>query len=658
MNDASLQKLAQLAGLETSWMDFRGLPTSVSMETLRALLRAMGLPSSSTADLKEAGYLLAEAEEAEQVPKVLVGRAGQSLSLPAPNGPAVLRLEDGTRHDTSILDGAIRLPSVPGYHDLSLGDGHVTLAVAPPTCWQMHDAVGPRRVWSISAQVYSLRGGDTDAFGDFRALARFAEHAAQVGAQAVAISPVHALFAADPQRYGPYAPSTRLFLNGLYGDTSSYIAADTTCQADSLIDWPAASALKWQRLRTAFAVFRAEAGARRDDFQRFVAEGGESLLAHARFEVLDARFRAQGVDGWQNWTGGYADAASPNVHAIRPDDPEVAFHLFVQWLADCSMAKAQLQARGAGMNIGLIADLAVGMDGAGSHAWSRPGDILTGVGIGAPPDLLGPDGQNWGLTTFSPRALRHAGYAPFLATLRAAMRNAGGIRLDHVMGLRRLWVVPDGAGAGEGAYLNYPMEDLLNLIALESTRHRAIVIGEDLGTVPEGFRERIAAFGILSMRVLWFERTARGGFLAPERYPANAAAMTTTHDLPTIAGWWKGHDIDLRAGIDRNTARAKAGHRERRIDRRRLQAALARHEGSGGEPRPLVDAAIDYIAATPSPLAIIPVEDMLGKVEQPNLPGTTDEHPNWRQRLPPGDIFERSDFARRAARLTRVRGST
>ena len=569
----------------------------------------------------------------------------------------MLRLEDGARRDVSIINGTITLPDLPGYHILTLGDRDLTLAVAPSACWQVSDALGQRRVWSLAAQVYSLRGGDTDGFGDFRALANFAEQSAHAGAQAVAISPVHALFAADPDRYGPYAPSTRLFLNGLYADTSSFAGADDSGHMDDrLIDWPAAAAEKWRRLRQAFELFQAEDGDAQDDLQRFLAEGGDSLIAHARFEALDARFRARGIHGWQNWTGGFADVASPQVSAMRPDDPDVAFHIFVQWLADRSMAAAQSRALSAGMSIGLIADLAVGMDGAGSHAWSRPDDILTGVGIGAPPDLLGPDGQNWGLTTFSPHGLRQSGFAPFLATLRAAMRNAGGVRMDHIMGLSRLWVVPNGAGAGEGAYLNYPLDDLLNLIALESSRHRAIVIGEDLGTVPAGFRERIAAAGILGMRVLWFERTEPGGFLPPELYSSDAAAMTTTHDLPTIAGWSKGHDIDLRAGVDHDIARAEAGHKERRSDVKRLNAALARRPAPDGERLPLVDAAIDFIAATPCPLAIIPVEDMLGEVEQPNLPGTIDEHPNWRRRLPSDDIFLRPDFTRRAARLTRARG--
>jgi len=298
--------------------------------------------------------------------------------------------------------------------------------------------------------------------------------------------------------------------------------------------------------------------------------------------------------------------------------------------------------RGAGARIGLIADLAVGMDGSGSHAWGRRQDVLAGLTVGAPPDLFNPRGQNWGITAFSPPSLTASGFAPFLATLRAAMRHAGGMRIDHVMGLARLWVVPAGEDAAEGAYISYPLDDLLRLIALESHRHRAVVIGEDLGTLPHGFHERLSAAGIAGMRVLWFEREG-DRFRPPQAWPPDAVAMTTTHDLPTVAGWWRGADLEWRArcGVfpDADTAAGEARMRE--VDRTALWNAFSAAGVAGGdppppaEPEPAIAAAVGYIARTACRLALLPLEDALGLSEQPNLPGTVDEHPNWRRRYEP-----------------------
>ena len=347
---------------------------------------------------------------------------------------------------------------------------------------------------------------------------------------------------------------------------------------------------------------------------------------------------------------------------MRANVDAVTFHVFAQWLADRSMARAQGRALAAGMRVGLVSDLAVGMNAGGSHAWSRPGDLLLGLSIGAPPDMLAPLGQNWGLTTFSPRALRRSAYAPFIATLRAALRNAGGVRIDHVLGLARLWVTPDGARATEGVYLSYPIDDLLALVRLESVRHRAIVIGEDLGTVPHGLREKLAASGVAGMRVLQFERGDHR-FNPPDWYPPTAIAMPSTHDTATIAGWWRGADIvareqagQLPAGRTRdacNVVRAR--------ERAMAWDAFAAAGTTAGAPQPLpdaagavVDAAVAFLAKTAAQLVVLSLEDALGLTEQPNLPGTTSEHPNWRRRYPArSDIMlDAPDVAGRLAALS------
>jgi 4-alpha-glucanotransferase len=329
--------------------------------------------------------------------------------------------------------------------------------------------------------------------------------------------------------------------------------------------------------------------------------------------------------------------------------------VFLQWLADRSLGAAQRRARQAGMRVGLISDLAVGMDPSGSHAWSRPGDILSGLSIGAPPDLFNPNGQQWGITTFSPNALAAGGFAPFLATVRAALRNAGGVRIDHAMGLQRLWLVPEGESPADGAYLSYPLIDMLRLLALESRRHHAVVVGEDLGTVPEGFREKLDAHGTYGMRVLWFERDDDGDFARPEDWDRSAIAMTSTHDLPTVAGWWQGDDIALRVkhGVLGKDQRREDVEAERENDRDAIWSAFVEAGAGRGAPptdaQAFVDASVRFVAQTPSPICLLPLEDVLGLAEQPNLPGTIDEHPNWRRRLagPAAGVLDEPGPARR-----------
>jgi 4-alpha-glucanotransferase len=280
--------------------------------------------------------------------------------------------------------------------------------------------------------------------------------------------------------------------------------------------------------------------------------------------------------------------------------------------------------------------------------------VLRGLTVGAPPDIFNTKGQDWGLTNLSPHGLQDHGYSGFLATLRAAMRHAGGIRLDHAMGLQRLWVIPQGAGPADGVYLQYPIDALLGLIALESQRHRAMIIAEDLGTVPQGFREKLARTGILGMRVLWFERDAKGAFLPPLQWDGKAAALSTTHDLPTLSGWWSGRDLEWRKKLDQE-AEPDTALRQRQTDRKKLWHMLKKAGCARGpvpqSPEAFADAAFAGLAATPGRLKLLPVEDFIGEKEQPNIPGTIDEHPNWRRRLKSAHPLSSPDARRRAAIL-------
>ncbi|MBV9990541.1 MAG: 4-alpha-glucanotransferase [Alphaproteobacteria bacterium] len=482
-------------------------------------------------------------------------------------------------------------------------------------CFSIEEAAPGRRVAGIAVQLYGLRG--SDGFGDLGALARLAREAGALGIDAIAVSPIHAPFLAAPDDISPYAPSSRLFLNPLYA--AENLPDDGR---DGLIDWPRAARDKIARLRERLT------GAP-------IPCTDARLRDHARFETLDAHFRARGLYRWQDWPVAYRDPRGAEVDAFaREHAAEIDFHIALQKLTEESLAEAQAEARDAGMAIGPIADVAVGMSPHGSHAWSAPNEVLRGVTIGAPPDIFNPSGQNWGLTALSPGA----GPAAFADTWSASMRHAGGVRIDHAMGLCRLWVIPEGGDPKDGVYLRYPMRMLLGTLAQVSRHHRAVVIGEDLGTVPDGFREAMRGAGILGMEVLWFQRDDRR-FLAPERWSRQAAALTTTHDLPTVAGWWRGQDIDWLERLGRKSEHGDVAAERwaRHEDRAHLWSAIGRGlEPSPEEPERVVQSALEFVGRTPCEIAIVPLEDVLGLAEQPNIPGTIDEHPNWRRRLPVG----------------------
>ncbi|WP_020177733.1 4-alpha-glucanotransferase [Methylopila sp. M107] len=689
--DDTLRHVASRAGVSVDWTDQSGQAQTVAPDALRRLLAVMGLDCDSEGAAKTS---LEKLDEISRTPAPLVtALAGEGFVVDAVGGTsAKLTREDGVVFDFALEDagdGKARVRPIlePGYHHLAFGDREITVAVSPGRGRSIADA--GRRMWGLAAQVYGLTRAGDGGIGDFGGVAALAEAAALAGADALALSPMHAGFSADPHHFGPYSPSSRLFLNPLHADPdflfgearvaeaakrSKTASARRRHEAEPLIDWPEATRAKLATLRTLYDSFRAVelADAAPDrlasDFAAFRHEGGAMLEKHAIFETIHgARFGHDLTQwDWRGWPEGLRDPDGPEVAAFaHANAGEVEFHLFLQWIADRSFGETQRVARKAGMSIGLISDLAVGMDAGGSHAWSRQQDVLVGLSVGSPPDLFNPNGQGWGLATFSPIALKRTGFEPFLATLRACMKNAGGVRIDHAMGFERLWVAPEGAPSREGAYLAFPVVDMLRLTALESFRNDAIVVGEDLGTVPEGFREKIAAAGIAGMKVLQFERSDAQGFFPPHYYPADALAMTTTHDLPTMAGWWSGADIDLRASIggeqfgetfenDRVTRDGERGELWRAF----VAARVAEEPAPAPENhQPAVDASVRFLAETPSRLVLLPLEDALGVVEQPNLPGTLDEHPNWRRRLPKPapELIKEPAAAARLASLNRRR---
>lgn len=657
--DDAVRELAHLAGIANDWTDANGHPRRVGVESLRAILAALGYPYGTEAECRESRLRLLDT--ARRAPLV-TATVGSPISLGgydiARGRFGEIESEDGNKIDVTLqlVDGKLIAPAVdhPGYHRLRFGDSEVTLAVAPRRCVTVADIAPGERLWGLAVQLYGLRRDGDGGIGDTTALRMLATSARRYGADAIALSPTHSLFPADVSRYGPYSPSSRLFLNPLHADPVDVFGEERVAAAGSderehwedaaLIDWPAAARAKFALLERLFENFvahdlRNETALARD-FRSFAHDGGDYLQSHALFEALHRKWfgAREPVWNWSEWPAHWRDPAGVAATRYAADESKaIQYQVFLQWIADRSFAAGQAHARDRGMRIGLIADLAIGMDRGGSHAWARQRDLLLGLSIGAPPDALGPQGQDWGLTGFSPQALVANGYEPFLATLRAAMRHAGGVRIDHAMGLARLWLIPQGAPPTEGAYLTYPLDDLLRLIALESHRRNAIVIGEDLGTVPHDFRSCMSDVGIFGMDVLWFTRDA-DGFAPPAQWRADAVAMTSTHDLPPVAGWWSDTDIATREALDL-MADAAAEREARENDRGVLWRAFERAGVAQGSqpapdmPAPAVDAAVRFVAQAASPLALIPIEDVLGLKDQPNLPGTTDQHPNWRRRL-------------------------
>ncbi len=663
MSDDALRGLAARAGVAARWTDAFGEEHVTEPPTLRRVLAALDLPADGDAAVRDSQHRLDE--DARVLPPLLTAEQGMPIRLPVAPGRTVLHLEDGRRfeRDAAAADGGSTLPAIlePGLHRLETASGETMLAVAPPSCpTALELAGGP--CWGLAVQLYALRRRGDGGLGDFAALERFVGEAAGRGAAAVAISPVHAQFSANPERFSPYSPSSRAMLNVLHAPLDLSGPEAERLERLDLVDWPAASRLRLARLRELHAGLD-EPG--RAALAAYRAERGAALEDHARFEALHAVQFARGAWHWHDWPDGLRDPRGAAVTAFaREHASEVELHAFGQFLAERGLSAAQAAARAAGMPIGLVADLAVGSDSGGSQCWSRQDEFLPGMSVGAPPDLLSRDGQDWGLSAFSPRGLRASGFAAFREMLEAALRHAGGVRVDHAMGLNRLWVVPQGGTAGDGAYLSFPEADLLRLIRLEAHRRGAVVMGEDLGTVPEGFGERIAAAGIAGMRVLWFERDDAGAFKPPSGWTRRAAAMTSTHDLPTVAGWWAGHDLDWRARLDlmRDEAKERAA---RDADRARLWSALCDSgAASGAEPAredgaALADAACRQVGGSGCELVMLPVEDALALPEQPNLPGTLDEHPNWRRRLPgeAGTLLDAPDVRDRLRALAEARAA-
>lgn len=526
------------------------------------------------------------------------------------------------------------------------------LAVPPGVSCYRPDWLDAGRAWGLTCQLYELRSGRNWGIGDFRDLRDLARLAGAVGADLLGVNPLHALFLAEPTRCSPFSPSNRRFLNPLYIAVDEVPGAPhpaegvlESLRSGDLVDYEAVARAKLGALRVAFeAQPFGPGGGAREAHDAFREAGGASLRRHALFEALSAAMVAEGHGaGWTGWPEPLRDWRSEAVTRFAAAQEEaIAFHLWLQWVAEVQLRAVRAAAEEAGLRIGLYLDLAVGEAPDGSAAWSRPELLLPGVGLGAPPDVFATEGQSWGLAAPSPRALVERDFAPFRNMIAAQTAHAGALRIDHAMALWQLFLVPEGESARAGTHLRYPFAQMLEVLADQSRQDRTIIIGEDLGFVPEGFREAMTEAGVLSYRILYFEQ-AEGAFLGPADYPALALACLSTHDLPPLAAWWRGDDIGLRRQHGMVEEAASEEHLLlRAAERRALLDALAEaglcpvgsDPGAPDLPAGLVAAAHRFIARTPSVLASVRLADLAGPVAPTNLPGTVDSYPNWRLRCP------------------------
>jgi 4-alpha-glucanotransferase len=672
--------VAALLGIETRHADALGVIHEPDAETLAALIAAFGLPPEPD----RASATLAEMRHAMPLgldPLYVVAAEAPVMNLPLAGGPVEwhFELEHGGQAE-GIWDpsgGGLRLPDgTPlGYHRLRLAvagaSAEIGVAVAPASCYLPPELSKGARSWGLTTQLYSLRGERGWGMGDFTDLAQMACAAGGHGAVTIGINPLHALFASEPRHCSPYSPSTRIHLDYLYIDPGAVPgfaddkairamaprAALVAARASELVDHAAVAALKRPVLEALYRRFRdhdlgnGRVNERGRAFRRFQQAGGEALTTFAIFEALHEHLNSNGGRfSWYDWPAALRDPHSSAVSEFAAAQAaRVEFFEFLQWQADEQLGAAAKAGRDAGLSLGLYRDLAVGVSPQGAEAWADQRIVAPGMSIGAPPDPLSRSGQNWGLAPVNPLALRQRGFQPFIAALRANMRHAGVLRIDHVMSLARLYWVPAGRSAVDGAYVNYPLAELLRLVALESHRQHCAVVGEDLGTVPSGFRETMQAANLLSYRVVMFERRKDGNFIPPGEYPPLAAASAATHDLATLKGFWLGRDIAWRQKLalypdaaaeeadisDRHTARwqlLEALAREGLLPSERFGEFLPRESDPVYTPE-LGEAILAFLARSRARLMLVQIEDVAGEVEQANLPGTTDEHPNWRRRL-------------------------
>jgi 4-alpha-glucanotransferase len=701
----ALDALCTACGIAVSYRDIQNKIQTPSIEVKRSLLEAIGSPVNRDTDIYTGLEKLKSEEWRKMIAPVLVHRQNNApIQLRLTLNPDQIdepvnweiceesgrvcsgrwEARPGNSIDELLVDNRLLkqfefdLPArlSNGYHQLSIktGDNIETrscLIVAPETCYQP-PILGDKKVWGISLQLYSLRSKRNWGIGDFTDLRSAIEIFAPLGVSLIGLNPLHTLFLHQPENASPYSPSSRDFLNPIYldieaiGEFSNSPESQTlvnstkfqdclkALRAEALINYTAVWATKHQLLKMLYQCFLqqhiAHNSKRTQEFRQFQIKGGDELYKFGLFEALQAHFYATGKNchSWQQWPEAFQDPDSDLVKEwAELNIDEIEFHQYQQWNAEIQLCKASDYCRSRGMSIGLYRDLAVGNAKSAAQCWAEQSQYAMEMGIGAPPDDFNSEGQNWALPPLKPLTLSNQDYRLFVNTLRANMRQAGALRIDHIMGLMRLFWVPPNCSPGQGTYVSYPFEDLLAILALESQRNHCLIIGEDLGTVPDEVRRALETNKILSYRILYFEKNwKRGDFKAPEHYPRNAICSTGSHDLPTLSGFWQSSDLKLRDQLKLlPTPEIKYRLQQIRMqDRVELLEALAAEnlindaETRRDEPPKQLSSKLmlsiqRYLARSKARVMTLQLEDLFLQEHQVNVPGTIDEHPNWRRKL-------------------------
>ncbi len=666
MDSKRLDNAALEAGISPNYINAHGKPQAIPADTKQRLLEAM----SRTATVKKVAVT--------PVANVLVFTSGTRMAtLLEGNGDYSWQLttEDGKQHKGHALAGKkLALPAAlsEGYHDLTVSQGEhhwqCRVIVAPKRCYEPAALLRDEKLWGACVQLYTLRSAHNWGMGDFGDLQRMLVDVAKRGGSFIGLNPIHALYPANPESASPYSPSSRRWLNVIYIDVNSvddFLLSDEAqtwwkmpvtqqmlkeARDAQWVDYSTVTVLKIAALRMAWKQFSLR-GARDEQvvaFQKFVQEGGDSLYYQAAFDALHA-YQVKEDEmrwGWPVWPEGFRDAHNPEVKAFCTEhSDEVNFYLWLQYLAYVQFEMCWQTSQSFKMPIGLYRDLAVGVAEGGSETWCDRELYCLKASVGAPPDILGPLGQNWGLPPMDPHVITARAYQPFIELLRSNMTSCGALRIDHVMSMLRLWWIPYGETADKGAYVHYPVDDLLSILALESKRHNCMVIGEDLGTVPVEIVGKLRDSGVYSYKVLYFEHDNEKQFRAPKAWPKQSMAVATTHDLPTLRGYWESGDLTLgkTLGLYPDEEMLTELYQDREGAKQGLLNGLheygclpkrAGHKASLMAMTNTLNRAMQrYIADSNSALLGLQPEDWLGMAEPVNIPGTSYQYKNWRRKL-------------------------
>jgi 4-alpha-glucanotransferase len=665
MENKALEQAAREAGISSGFINAHGKQQAIAPETKRELLSAMGWVAESRPVVTP-------------VPSVKVFISGSRLALPVGGEGEygwTLKLESGAaQHGRISGKMTLALPGkIPaGYHQLTLTQDaqqwDCRVIVAPKRCYEPDALLAGKKLWGACVQLYTVRSENNWGIGDFGDLSLLLKNVAERGGAFVGLNPIHALYPANPVAASPYSPSSRRWLNVIYIDVSAvedFRLSDAAQQwwhqpltqqrlqsvrASDWVDYGEVMPLKLEGLRLAYTQFlkRKTQDPQVKSLAAFVKQGGESLYLQAAFDALYEHL-AKETDvalGWNRWPEQYHDARGPAVRAFcEQHAQDVEFYLWLQWLAETQFTQCYHTSQQHDMPMGLYRDLAVGVVEGGSETWGDGELYCLKASVGAPPDILGPLGQNWDLRPMDPHVMVKRGYQPFIDLLRSNMTSCGALRIDHVMTLLRLWWIPAGETADKGAYVQYPVDDLLAILALESQRHRCMVIGEDLGTVPVEIVSKLREGGVYSYKVLYFERDEENNFRAPQSYPVQAMATITTHDLPTLRGYWQSDDLALgkSLGLYRDEEVLKELYADRARARQGLLDGLHHYDcipkktgrkAALMEMTPVINRGLQrYVADSACALLGLQPEDWLDMDAPVNVPGTSDEYPNWRRKL-------------------------